>query len=125
MTSQPDDDRAEAGADAAALLAEMRAGLDAATAQVERVADELDGSRARLDLLETAIDILLGHVEAVVVVVDADRNILGMSAAAVDRLGGPAIGKPLTSVLPEPLADNIRAESLPGGAAVLVVTADD
>ena len=125
MTSQPDDDRAETGADAAALLAEMRAGLDAATARLERVADELDGSRARLDLLESAVDILLGYVEAVVVVVDADRNILGMSAAAVDRLGGPAIGKPLTSVLPEPLADDVRAESLPGGAEVLVVTADD
>ena len=91
MTSPPDD-RAEA----AALLAEMRAGVDAATDRLDRMADELSTARARLDLLETMVDVLLGRLDAVVFVVDADRHILGMSRAAIERYDRPAIGKPLT-----------------------------
>lgn len=124
MTSQPDD-RADTQAQAAALLAEMRASLDASVAQLERLTDELDDSRARLDLLETLVDVLFGYVGAVVVVVDGNRSILGMSAAAVDRFDGPAIGKPLTSVLPEPLGDDVRVHPLPGDAELLVVPVDD
>lgn len=124
MTSPPDH-RADTRAEAAALLAEMRAGLDAASTQLERITDELDRSRAQLDLLETVVDVVLGYVEAVVVVADADRNILGMSAAAVDRFDGPATGKPLTAVLPEPLSDDVRVHTLPGDAALLVLPADD
>jgi hypothetical protein len=124
MTSRSDD-RADTRAEAAALLAEMRAGVDSATAQLERMADELAGSRTRLDLLESLVDVLLEQVEAVVVVVDADRHILGMSQPAIERFTGPAIGKPLTSVLPEPLDDDVRVHALPGDAAVLVVSADE
>lgn len=120
MTSPPDD-RAEA----AALLAEMRAGLDAATERLERMADELTTARARLDLLETVVDVLLGQMDAVVVIVDADRHVLGMSRAAIERFDGPAIGKPLTSVVSEPLGDGVQVQELPGGAAALTVPSDD
>ena len=120
MTSPPDD-RAEA----AALLAEMRAGVDAATDRLDRMADELSTARARLDLLESMVDVLLGRLDAVVFVVDADRHILGMSRAAIERYDGPAIGKPLTSVLSEPLGDGVEIQDLPGDAAVLTVSTDD
>src|SRR5690606_22087299 len=120
MTSPPDD-RAEA----AALLAEMRAGVDAATDRLDRMADELSTARARLDLLESMVDVLLGRLDAVVFVVDADRHILGMSRAAIEQYDGPAIGKPLTSVLSEPLGDGVEIQDLPGDAAVLTVLTDD
>lgn len=120
MTSPPDD-RAEA----AALLAEMRAGVDAAADRLDRMADELTSARTRLDLLETAVDVILGQLDAVVFVVDADRHILGMSRAAIERFDGPAIGKPLTSVLSEPLGDGVEVHELPGDAAVLMVPTDD
>ena len=96
-----------------------------AAGQLDRMADELTGSRARLDLLESLVDILLGELEGLVVVVDVDRHILGMSRAAVERFDGPAIGKPLTSVMPEPLDDAVQVYELPGDATVLVVPPDE
>ncbi len=124
MTS-PSDDRADTRAEAAALLDEMRASVDAAAGQLDRMSDELTGARARLDLLESLVDVLLGEIDGLVVVVDADRHILGMSRAAVERFDGPAIGKPLTSVMPEPLDDAVQVHELPGDAAVLVVPSDE
>lgn len=123
MTS-PSEDRDDTRAEATALLADMRAGLEAANEQLDRTADELTGARDRLDLLETVVDVLLKEIEAVVIVVDADRHILGMSGPAIERFDGPAIGKPLTSVVPEPLDDAARVHELPGDAMVLVVPAD-
>jgi hypothetical protein len=120
MTSPPDDS-SDRRAEAAALLAEMRSGLDAATGQLERMADELSGSRDRLDRLESVVDILLDLADSVVLVVDGDRHIVGMSRAAAERFEGPAIGKPLASVLPDDQAGDILVHTLPDDGAVLVV----
>ena len=120
MTS-PTDDSADGRTDAAALLAEMRLGVDAASDQLGRMADELGAARSRLDRLESVVDILLDLVDTVVFVVDADRHIVGMSDRAAERFDGAAIGKPLASVLPDPLADDVRVHALPDDGALLVV----
>ena len=120
MTSPPDDS-ADSRTDAAALLAEMRLGVDAASDQLERMAGELSGARAALDRLESVVDILLDLVDATVFVVDGDRHVVGMSRRACERFDGAAIGKPLASVLPDPLADDIRVHALPDDGALLVV----
>jgi hypothetical protein len=74
-----------------------------------------------------------------VLVIDADRRIRGLSAAAARCLDGAEVGKPLSSALPEELYDRVtgrldaahpapatpdgdpRVEPLPGGGAVLVL----
>lgn len=141
------DARAAARADAqleesARLLAEMRAAVEAATGQLDELADELAASSARVDDLETLVDLLLGAVDAPVVVIDEGRRITGLSRGSADRLEGAAIGKPLSSVLPAPVVDELvraldgdpagdmdlpaagagaRVRPLPSGGAALVL----
>jgi PAS domain-containing protein len=109
MTSRPDDRADAVAAEAAELVADMRAAVDEATTQLERMTDELTGQRAVLDRLESIVDLLLDLAETPVIVVDADRRIAAVSRAAARGFEGAAVGKPLSSVLPEPLAEQLAA----------------
>jgi hypothetical protein len=125
--------------DPTALLAALRAQLDAATTQVDELAAEVAGLRELADDLESLADVLLDVGNVVVLVVDADRRIRGLSAAAARSFDGAAVGKPLSSALPGDLHDSVvarldapqpaaaapdgdpRVAPLPGGGAVIVL----
>ncbi|HEX6421329.1 MAG TPA: hypothetical protein VFZ77_22700 [Acidimicrobiales bacterium] len=128
--------------DPAQLVTEMRAAVEAAAQQLDEVVDELRAQRSRVDQLESVVDRLLDALDATVLIVDAGGRITGLSRGAAARLDGAAVGKPLPSVLPAPVADPIadalagdrdgavpipgedepaRVDRLPGGGAVLVL----
>lgn len=132
----------QAAEDPAQLLAEMRAAVDAAARQLDEAVDELRAERARVDELESVVDHLLGALDASVLIIDGGGRIAGLSRGAAAALDGAAVGKPLSSVLPAPIADQItdalagdrdgavavpgggepaRLDRLPGGGAVLVL----
>ena len=134
--------RADRAADeAAALVAEMRAAVDTATRQLDELVSELSERRSRVDDLETLVDHLLGVTDATVLLVDGGGRITGLSRGSVERFDSAAVGKPLSSVLPAAVVDEIadalsggegtvelggggealRASRLPGGGAVLVL----
>jgi hypothetical protein len=97
------------------------------------------GLRRLGDDLESLVDVMLDVGDLAVLVVDADRRIRGLSAAAARHLDGAEVGKPLSSALPEDLYDRVsarldgahpdpasldgdpRVASLPGGGAVVVL----
>jgi ABC-type transporter Mla subunit MlaD len=142
MTSRSDD-RADTRADEAAqLVADMRASVEAATHRLDGLTAELNERQQLVDVLESVVDVLLDLIDPVVVVIDGDRRIIGLSRAAADQFDGAALGKPLSSVLPDAVADRLgdhigsgavgeielqsdrpaaRAHPLPGGGAVLVL----
>jgi PAS domain-containing protein len=125
--------------DPTALLAELRAQLEAATTQIEELVAAVAGLRELSDDLESLADVLLDAADVPVLVIDADRRIRGVSAAAARCLEGAELGKPLSSALPEDVYDRVngrldeatpaqavpdgdpRVERLPGGGAVLVL----
>ena len=53
---------------------------------------------------------LLGVADVVVLVVDDDRRIRGLSRAAAERIDGAAVGKPLSSALADDLFDRVSAQ---------------
>jgi nitrogen fixation/metabolism regulation signal transduction histidine kinase len=84
------------------LLADMRARVEAAAAEIHRLTSELTAREEWLDELETIMDTVLELLDAPVVVVGDDRRIRALSRGASERLKGDAIvGKPLSSVVPE------------------------
>ena len=122
------------------LLADLRARLETSTAEIDALASSLATTRGLADDLETLVDVLLGLGGAHVLVIDDDRRIRGLSRAAADELDGAAVGKPLSSAVPDELFDEVvqRLDSepqgtrplacagadvyrLPGGGAVLVL----
>jgi hypothetical protein len=125
--------------DPAVLLAQLRAQLEAATEQLTALATEVANLRVVADDLESLADVLLEVAEVPLIVVDADRRICGLSAAAADHLDGAEVGKPLSSAVPEDVYDRVvarldsarpapaapgddpRVEPLPGGGAVVVL----
>jgi len=130
--------------EAAALVAEMRAAVDTATRQLDELVAEVSERRSRVDELETVVDHLLGVTDTTVLLVDGGGRITGLSRGSVARFDSAAVGKPLSSVLPAAVADEIadvlardgegtvemdggheavRACRLPGGGAVLVLQA--
>ena len=137
--------RADRAADeAAALVAEMRAAVDTATRQLDELVGEVSERRSRVDELETVVDHLLGVTDTSVLLLDGGGRITGLSRGSVARFDGAAVGKPLSSVLPAAVADEIadvlardgegtvemgggheavQARRLPGGGAVLVLQA--
>jgi PAS domain-containing protein len=125
--------------DPTALLAELRAQLEAATTQIEELVAAVAGLRELSDDLESLADVLLDAADVPVLVIDADRRIRGVSAAAARCLEGAELGKPLSSALPEDVYDRVvagldepraptspdgdpRVEPLPGGGAVVVLS---
>mgnify|MGYP003542499484 CR=1 FL=1 len=126
--------------DPSQLIADLRARVEASTREIEQLASALAASRALSDDLESVVDVLLGMGDVVVVVVDDDRRIRGLSRTAAERLDGAAVGKPLSSALPDDLFDRVSADldagaagahrgggenpdiyPLPGGGAVVVL----
>ena len=121
------------------LIAELRARVEAATSQMDDLTAELTQRRAAHDELESLVDVLLGVGDTPVVVVDDERRVRALSRAATERWEGAAVGKPLSSVVPDDLYDRLSAvldaggggsgagdalvHPLPGGGAVLVVVA--
>ena len=122
------------------LLAELRARVEAATTEIEQLAADLVATRALADDLESVVDVLLGLGGGVVLVIDDDRRIRGFSRAAAETLEGVAVGKPLSSAVPDDLFDEVASRldaepqgprppacagaqvyRLPGGGAVLVL----
>lgn len=109
MTSSSDDRPAKGSDEAASLLAEMRARVETATHQLGDLTAELTVGRRRLDDLETALDLLLSLVDAPVILIDEARRITGLSRGATERVEGAAVDKPLSSVLPAPVIDQLLA----------------
>jgi PAS domain-containing protein len=92
----------EAIDDGTRLLADMRARVESAAAEIDRLTSELAAREELADELETIIDIVLGMVDTPVVVVGDDGRIRALSRAAGERLSGDAVvGKALSSVVPE------------------------
>ena len=142
MTSSSTD-RSDAKVDEAArLLAEMRASVEEATSRLDALTAELTASHHAVDVLETVVEVLLEVADRAVVIIDADRRITGLARGAAERFDGAAVGKPLSSILPEVAADRLveHAEGagprevdlldgrppavvhpLPGGGAVVVL----
>jgi hypothetical protein len=137
----------EATDDHTRLLADMRARVESAAAEIDRLTAELTAREEGVDDLETVIDVVLGMLDTQVVVVGDDRRIRALSRGAGEHLTGDAVvGKTLSSVVPENVfaalearlarvetgsddgdADDAGPESmpmhvqpLPGGGAVVV-----
>jgi hypothetical protein len=141
MTSSSDDRPAKGSDEAASLLAEMRARVEAASHHLDRLTAELTVGRHRLDDLETAIDLLLSLLGAPVILIDEARRITGLSRGAAERVEGATVEKPLSSVLPAPVVDQLMARldakdtepdlspsggqagvlPLPGGGAIVIL----
>jgi hypothetical protein len=139
--SSRSDDRADRRADESAeLVAEMRACVEVATRRLDELTTELGDRQVLVDVLESVVDLLLDLGDTVVVVVDADQRITGVSRAAAERFEGAAVGKPLSSVVPDAIAEQLvtrvhsaheieaeaageaaRVHPLPGGGAMLVL----
>jgi hypothetical protein len=128
--------------DPSQLLADLRARVEASTQEIEQLAGALADSRSLADDLESLVDVLLGVADVVVLVVDDDRRIRGLSRTAAERIEGAAVGKPLSSALADDLYDRVTAHldaviegakpgggrdadadiyPLPGGGAVVVL----
>jgi hypothetical protein len=119
------------------LIAELRARVEAATAETDQLVAEVTRHRTQNDQLDTIVDVLLGVGDYLVIVVDDERRIRGLSRAAAARFEGAAVGKPLSSAVSDHLYDQLTARlddgpgdraaggdeihPLPGGGAVLVL----
>lgn len=127
------------------LLADMRTRVESAAAEIDRLTSELTAREEWVDELETIIEIVLGLLDTPVVVVGDDRRIRALSRGAGEQLAGDAVGKALSSVLPddvfaaldaqlttvasgsdgdaaaaEPGSTPLAVQRLPGGGAVVV-----
>jgi hypothetical protein len=112
------DDRSEAG-----LLDAAREEMERAAGELERIVRLLDERTERVEWLEALVDELLDLVGVPALVVDAEGRIAGLSRAAEDGLPGAkdALGKPATSVLPDPLGDGATTVALPGAVTLVVL----
>jgi nitrogen fixation/metabolism regulation signal transduction histidine kinase len=135
----------EATDDQKTLLADMRARVEAAAAEIDRLTSELAARDEWLDELESVMEVVLGLLDAPVVVVGEDRRIRALSRGAGEHLtGDDVVGKPLSSVVPEevfaalearlaaegadewevdgagPGSTPLDVQALPGGGAVVV-----
>jgi hypothetical protein len=129
------------------LLADMRARVEAAAAEIDRLSTELTARDQWVDELEGIVDLVLGLLDAPVVVVGDDRRIRALSRGASERFTGDGVvGKPLSSVVPDEVFAALEArlaalgkgsagrdadvagpeslpldvQALPGGGAVVV-----
>jgi predicted phage gp36 major capsid-like protein len=95
--------------EAVALLAELRARVEEAATEIDRLTAELVERNQALDELETITDALLGVTDTAVVLVGDDRRVRAMTRGAADLLDrqGSQVGRPLSTVLPEDLAREV------------------
>lgn len=104
--------------EAAGLLAELRARVEEAAVEIERLTAELVDRSQALDELETIMDAVLGVTDTAVVLVGDDRRVRAMTRGAAELLEtqGSQVGRPLSTVLPDELADAV-AEALDAARA--------
>jgi hypothetical protein len=109
------------------LLADMRARLESSTAEIDHLTASLATARGLADDLETMVDVLLGLGGVRVIVIDDDRRIRGLSRAAAEELEGAAVGKPLSSAVPDGLFDEVvhRLDTEPAGTRALACAGAD
>lgn len=102
--------------DAVAMLAELRARVEEAAAEIERLTGELADRTRCLDELESTTDALLGVTDTPVILVGEDRRVRAVTRGAADLLDvtGSPVGRALSTVLPDALADE-AADQLDGG----------
>jgi nitrogen fixation/metabolism regulation signal transduction histidine kinase len=81
------------------FLAAMRRRVEEAAERLGGLAAEVEELRSRDNDLESLVDVLLGLLDAAVLVVDDDRRITALSRGAAAKLDGAAVGKPLSSAL--------------------------
>jgi nitrogen fixation/metabolism regulation signal transduction histidine kinase len=94
-----------------ALLEEVRAELDAAAQDLERLNEQLRDRVVEVQRLEILVDHLLDRLTVPALVVDPDGRLAAVSRGAVDgyaQLSRDAVGRPVSTVLPEDLAEQIR-----------------
>jgi hypothetical protein len=92
----------EATDDQSKLLADMRARVESAAVEIDRLTSEQTAREEWVDELESVMDLVLGLLDTPVVVVGDDRRIRALSRGAGKHLSGDAVvGKPLSSVVPE------------------------
>lgn len=102
-----------------------RAELDRAAEDLETLTERLRESTDRVDLLEALVDELLGLLSAPALVLDNEGRVVGMSRGAEKQMADPdsALGRLATAVVPSPLADALTlVVTLPGGASLVVST---
>lgn len=100
----------EAPDDQSKLLADMRARVESAAAEIDRLTSELLAREEWVDELESVMDMVLGLLDTPLVVVGDDRRIRALSRGAGERLTGDAVvGKPLSSVVPEAVLTALEA----------------
>lgn len=136
--------------DQSKLLADMRARVESAAAEIDRLTSELTARDEWVDELESILDIVLGLLDTPLVVVGDDQRIRALSQGAGAQLTGDAvIGKAVSSVLPddvfavlearlataaggsddgdaaggEPASTPLDVQRLPSGGAVVVFEA--
>lgn len=108
----------ETAEDHATMLADMRARLEAATSEIDRLASRLIEREEWIDELETVVDVALGLLDTPVLVVGDDRRIRALSRAARELLGADAVvGKPLSSVVPDDLVRMVDVRLAEGGGS--------
>lgn len=111
------------GDDVAATLADMRARLDEAAGDIDRLTTELERRSEALDELEGIADMLLDAMSEAVLVIRADRRVRALSRGAAELLSldGSHVGKALSSVAPDEVVaatrDHLaRLDEAPDGA---------
>jgi hypothetical protein len=101
----------QATEDQSKLLADMRTRVECAAAEIDRLASELTAREDWVDELETIVDTVLGLLDTPVVVVGDDRRIRALSRGAAEQLTGEAaVGKAMSSVLPDDVFAALEAE---------------
>jgi uncharacterized protein GlcG (DUF336 family) len=97
-------------------LEEVRQELVDAADDLERMTAELRSRTRLVERLEALADTLLDLVALPVVVVDTEGRIAAVSRGGASELPGLAdsLGKPVSAVLPEPLAGEVVAFVMAG-----------
>ena len=113
---------ADDAADPAALVAEMRAEVEAAADQLDALTEAVQRWQGRVDELEGVLDALLRVTDQLVAVVGADLRLVGLSAAAARALGETGVRLPAR--LPPALAALVDLWDRDGGGEADVATAD-
>ena len=93
-----------------ALLEDARVELDAAAEDVENLNKQLRDRTRDVQRLEVLVDRLLELVEVPTIVVEPNGHVVAMSRGAAERhphLSREAVGRSVSAVLPEDIADDI------------------
>jgi PAS domain-containing protein len=105
----------------AALLAELRARIEEAAREIERLTTELLDRTRALDELESITDAVLEVTDTPVILAGEDRRLRAMSRGAAELLGleGSAVGRALSKVLPHDAFDTVVGwlDAIGGGEA--------